>query len=107
MFPCDQLPTSFIRYPSAYVSNTDPISHPGTHWVAFYHESPSSLEFFDSYGLHPPKPGPIGAVRSKQQTGDIRLEMKFRQATNANITPIVRSEEPATLEIDKFNHVLI
>ena len=52
-------------------------------------------------------PGPIGAVRSTQLNGDIRLEMKFAQATAANITLIVLSEEPATLEIDKFNHVLI
>ena len=53
VFPRDQIPTSFIRYPSAYVANTDPSSQPGTHWVAFYHESPNSLEFFDSYGMHP------------------------------------------------------
>ena len=53
VFPRDQLPTSFIRCPSAYVANTDPSSQPGTQWVAFYHESPSSLEFFDSYSIHP------------------------------------------------------
>ena len=52
-------------------------------------------------------PGPIGAVRSNQLNGDIRLEMKFTQATATNITLIVLSEEPATLEIDKFKHVLV
>ena len=52
-------------------------------------------------------PGAIGAVRSNQVTGDIRLDVKFTAATTANINLIILSEEPATLEIDKFNHVLI
>ena len=45
-----QLPQTSTRYPSAYVANTDPSSLSGEHWVAFYHLSPSHLEFFDSYG---------------------------------------------------------
>ena len=53
VFPRDQVPTSFIPYPSAYVANTDPSSQPGTHLVGFYHESPTSLEFFDSSGMQP------------------------------------------------------
>ena len=69
--------------------------------------SPSAWATGYNFWVYKVTPGPIGAVRSKQLTGDIRLEMKFRQATNANITLIVLSEEPATLEIDKFNHVLI
>ena len=47
-------------------------------------------------------PGQIDAVRSNQLNGDIRLEMKFTQATAANFTLIVLSEEPATFEMDKF-----
>ena len=46
-------------------------------------------------------------MRSNQLTGDIRLDMKFAAPTRANINLIILSEEPATLEIDKFNHVLI
>ena len=53
VFSRDELPHSFTRYPSAYVANTDHSSLPGQHWVAFYHLSPSHLEFFDSYGCPP------------------------------------------------------
>ena len=53
VFSRDHIPTSFIPYPSAYVANTDSRFQPGTHWVAFYHESPNALEFFDAYGMHP------------------------------------------------------
>ena len=53
VFSRDQQPHSFTRCPSAYVANTDPSSLPGKHWVAFYHLSPSHLEFFDSYGCNP------------------------------------------------------
>ena len=53
VFSRDELPHSFTRYPSAYVANTDPSSLPGQHWVAFFHLSPTHLEFFDSYGCPP------------------------------------------------------
>ena len=52
-------------------------------------------------------PGPLGGVRSAPVTGDIRLEMKFAAQTANGITLILLSEEPATLEIDKFGHVFI
>ena len=53
VFALDQIPSSFSQYPCAYVANTDPSSRKGQHWVAFYHESSTQLEFFDSYGLPP------------------------------------------------------
>ena len=53
VFSRDQLPHSFTRYSSPYGANTDARSLPAQHWVAFYHLSPSHLEFFDSYGCHP------------------------------------------------------
>ena len=52
-------------------------------------------------------PGPIGGLQSKQINGDIRLEMKFGAQLAANVTLLLLSEEPATLKIDPFNHVLI
>ena len=52
-------------------------------------------------------PGPLGGVRSNPVTGDIRLEMKFANQTADGITLILLSEEPATLEVDKFGHVFI
>ena len=53
VFLRDQVPTSFILYSSAYVANTDTSSEPGTHWLAFYQESASSLGISDSYGMQP------------------------------------------------------
>ena len=52
VFALDQLP-KLTQFPCCFVANTDPISLPGTHWVAFYYDSPTSLEFFDSYGQTP------------------------------------------------------
>ena len=52
-------------------------------------------------------PGPIGGLHSKQLNGDMRLEMKFSPQLAGNVTLHVLSEDPATLEIDQFNHVLI
>ena len=40
-------------YPLCFVSNTQPSSKPGEHWVAFFLSSSDSVEFFDSYGLAP------------------------------------------------------
>ena len=53
VFAIDQIPITLTHYPCAYVANTDPISKPGQHWTAFYHLSPTELEFFDSYGSPP------------------------------------------------------
>ncbi|KAF0143335.1 MAG: hypothetical protein FD143_3437 [Ignavibacteria bacterium] len=53
VFPADRLPSlSAIRAfsPCCYVANTDKTGLAGSHWVAFYHPSPSRLEFFDSFG---------------------------------------------------------
>ena len=52
VFARDQLPTP-SKYPACFVANTDPISLPGTHRVAFFYHSPTHLEFFDSYGEPP------------------------------------------------------
>ena len=53
VFALDQLPPTLYKFPCCYVANTDPLSLPGTHWVAFYLDSSSQLEFFDSYGSSP------------------------------------------------------
>ena len=53
VFALDQLPPTLTNFPCCYVANTDPISLPGTHWVAFYLDSRTHLEFFDSYGNSP------------------------------------------------------
>ena len=53
VYSLNQIPSTFTNFPCAYVANTDPSTLPGRHWVAFYHLSPSHLEFFDSYGFEP------------------------------------------------------
>ncbi len=54
VFPKDLIPSfDSLKFPACLVSNTDPSSKPGTHWVALYLVSPTHIEFFDSYGLHP------------------------------------------------------
>lgn len=40
-------------FPICFLSNTQPSTKSGEHWVAFYYSSEHSPEFFDSYGLHP------------------------------------------------------
>ena len=52
VFSADQFP-ELRNFPCCYVINTDPAHLPGKHWVAYYHSSPNSHEFFDSYGQHP------------------------------------------------------
>ena len=55
VFAQDKIPRidSSFSFPLCFVSNTHPSTKPGEHWVAFYYESPASLEFFDSYALPP------------------------------------------------------
>lgn len=52
VYASDQLP---VRVPplSAIVVNTDPHTHKGTHWVAFFRDLNGGLEYFDSYGNPP------------------------------------------------------
>ena len=66
-------------------------------------------EWANGYNIYAFKitPGSIGSVRLNQLTGDVGLEAKFSDPTCANITLIVLSEEPATLEIDSFGHLFI
>lgn len=52
VFARDQLPSP-THFPCCFVANTDVEGQPGTHWVAFYVEAPTHMEFFDSYGHHP------------------------------------------------------
>jgi len=52
VFAADEIP-HVTTFPSCCVLNTDPSRLPGTHWVAVYYCSRRSVEFFDSYGMHP------------------------------------------------------
>lgn len=50
--PADRIPFSGM-HPYTVVVNTDVASRPGHHWVAIYAPSPTTVEYFDSYGDPP------------------------------------------------------
>ena len=53
VYALDTLPKIFTKHPVSLVVNTDPVTKPGTHWLALYMATPHSCEYFDSYGLPP------------------------------------------------------
>ena len=53
VFAADEIPSTIKTFPCVLIVNTESISKPGTHWVAFYVTSQEHSEFFDSYGKHP------------------------------------------------------
>jgi len=53
VFSPDTLPKIVNMYPSAYICNTEDSHLPGKHWVVFWFQSPSHVEFYDSFGKLP------------------------------------------------------
>lgn len=53
VFAADTLPIRLHQRPALLICNTDPVSKPGTHWVAFYIGKHGEGEFWDSYGMPP------------------------------------------------------
>lgn len=55
VFASDKVPDPkrIDDYPACFVANTDSSTKEGQHWVAFWIDSPDSIEFFDSYALTP------------------------------------------------------
>jgi len=53
VFAADTLPRSLHKRPALLIANTDPITKPGQHWVAFYIGKNGEGEFWDSYGMPP------------------------------------------------------
>lgn len=52
VFPSDKIPP-IQTFPAVLVINTDKHTDVGSHWLALFIEENRTLEFFDSYGLHP------------------------------------------------------
>ena len=52
VYPRDEIP-SVVKYPSAYIFNSDPSSKPGEHWMALYFDKKKRGEYFDSFGIGP------------------------------------------------------
>lgn len=50
IYASDTVPEKISALPTCYIMNTDPISLPGTHWIAVYLSLYGQHEFFDSYG---------------------------------------------------------
>jgi hypothetical protein len=42
-----------LEAPSAFVINSDPITLPGEHWLAVFHNRSRQFEFFDTYDMSP------------------------------------------------------
>ena len=56
VFALDTLPGRVRnRKPCSYVCNLSPIKNPGTHWVCVFVPITGYVEYFDSFGLEPPK----------------------------------------------------
>ncbi len=55
VFAANRLPT-IHKLPCCFVANTDPDTHPGTHWVGFYIDESGECDYFDSYGRKPNNP---------------------------------------------------
>ena len=53
VFAADTLPRRLHKCPALLICNTDPISKPGTHWVAFFIDKHGVGEYWDSYGMPP------------------------------------------------------
>jgi hypothetical protein len=53
VFAADTLPRRLHKRPALIICNTDPVSKPGEHWVAFYVDKNGDGEFWDSYGMPP------------------------------------------------------
>lgn len=50
VFPADKLPRR-IKRPAMLIANTEPSTHPGSHWVAFCFPHRGPIEYFDSTGM--------------------------------------------------------
>jgi hypothetical protein len=57
-FAADQIPNA-SSYPFCVVVNLDPQWADGSHWIALYVLSPSSIEYYDSLAMWPPPSLPI------------------------------------------------
>ena len=55
VFPCDKLP-NIIHAPCSFICNTDPSNKPGTHWIAMFFDTETSMDYFDSNGITPSGP---------------------------------------------------
>lgn len=53
VFASDTLPRTLKCKPALLIANLDPISKPGSHWVAIRIGCDGKGEYFDSYGLPP------------------------------------------------------
>lgn len=53
VYAADTLPRRLHKTPALLICNTDPISKPGRHWVAFHIDKNRVGEYWDSYGMPP------------------------------------------------------
>ena len=70
----DHTTNSSPRTALCAIVNTDPSTEPGSHWVAFFSGDLGSLEFFDSYAMHPSAYEFCIPSRTKLCTGNTCLQ---------------------------------
>lgn len=53
VFSADRIPENLESFPCGFIVNTDNHLQPGSHWIAFFFPSRTTIEFFDSLGKQP------------------------------------------------------
>lgn len=54
-YASDMIPMLKWQYPHCFCVNTSDSNEEGEHWTAIFVESPTHVEFFDSFGEWPPR----------------------------------------------------
>ena len=54
VYPSNKIPYNFNHFPVSFIVNTDKEGQPGRHWQAVFIPNSRTIEFFDSFGHHPP-----------------------------------------------------
>lgn len=82
VYAADRIPRA-LTLPAAIVTNMDPASKPGSHWVAFYIGSDGRGIYFDSYGL--PPTSPFHLDRLKRNCANFRWNKKKLQSYDSKV----------------------
>ena len=56
VYPSNKIPHKFNHFPVSFIVNTDKKGQPGCHRQAIFIPNNKTIEFYDSFGHHPPAP---------------------------------------------------
>ena len=80
-FPSDLIP-KLPKPNSCFISNTDPHTEKGQHWVAFYTDALLRSYYFDSYGLPPLVPNYIRFLHKAKEWDYNKKQLQRLYSTN-------------------------